>query len=530
MNKISVLDCTLRDGGYINQWQFGESNIRKIISSLIDSNVDIIECGFLTEKKEHNKDFSLFDSIEKVAEYLPSYRNDRMTVCMINYGEYNVENLPKYDGTSIDGIRVAFHKKDLDDALKMCKTIIEKGYKLFIQPMVSISYSDKEFIHLINKSNELNPYAFYIVDSFGVMKRKDLMRLFYLVDHNLSEDIFVGYHSHNNIQMAYSNAQALVDQKTKRKLIIDSSVFGMGRGAGNLNTELFIEYLNELNGSRYRIKPLLRIIDQVLNPIYANNFWGYSLPYYVSAINNCHPNYASYLDDKNTLTVENINEILNEIDDLKRNNFDKDYIEKLYVQYQGRAIADDNAKKHLIDDMKDKTVVLIAPGSSINDEKDKIINEICREDSVSIAINFKPASFSCDYVFVSNLRRYEDLKNNHDTKLIKTSNIKNGNVEGIVVNYSDLLNDVEYVVDNAGMMLIQLLIDIGVKKIKLAGLDGYSHDMYDNFAEKELAFIKSSSVMEAMNDGMEKMLNRFAEIVDIEFITTPKFVNLGGLK
>ena len=121
MNKINVLDCTLRDGGYINQWQFGENNIKKIISSLIDSKVDIVECGFLTEKKERNQDSSLFDSIEKIAEYLPVHRKDSMTVCMINYGEYDVENLPQYDGTSIDGIRVAFHKKDLDEALKCAK-------------------------------------------------------------------------------------------------------------------------------------------------------------------------------------------------------------------------------------------------------------------------------------------------------------------------------------------------------------------------------------------------------------------------
>lgn len=112
-------------------------------------------------------------------------------------------------------------------------------------------------------------------------------------------------------------------------------------------------------------------------------------------------------------------------------------------------------------------------------------------------------------------------------KLIKTSNIKNGNVEGIVVNYSDLLNDVEAVEDNAGMMLIKLLIDIGVEKIKMAGLDGYSHDIYDNFAKKDLAFIKNAAVMDAMNSGMEKMLNRFAEVIDIEFITTPRFIKLG---
>jgi 4-hydroxy 2-oxovalerate aldolase len=447
---------------------------------------------------------------------------------MINYGEYEVEKLPQYDGTSIDGIRVAFHKKDLDEALIMCETIINKGYKLFMQPMVSVSYTDEEFINLINRSNEINPYAFYIVDSFGVMKRKDLMRLYYLVDHNLSKDIFVGYHSHNNIQMAYSNAQALVDLKTKRKLIIDSSVFGMGRGAGNLNTELFIEYLNELNGNKYRIKPLLKIIDKVLNPIYASNFWGYSLPHYVSAMNNCHPSYASYLDDKSTLTVENINEILEGLEESKRNNFDKDYIEKLYVQYQNRVIADDYAKKQLKSHLKDKTIVIIAPGSSINEEKEKIDNVISSENHLTIAINFKPEQFQCDYVFISNLRRYEDLKNNLDLKLIKTSNIKNENVEEeIVVNYSDLLNDVEAVEDNAGMMLIKLLIDIGIEKIKLAGLDGYSHDVYDNFAKKDLAFIKNAAVMDAMNSGMEKMLNRFAEVIDIEFITTPRFIKLG---
>lgn len=530
MSKIDVLDCTLRDGGYVNQWQFGKDNIKKIIGGLIDSNIDIIECGFLTNKGGHNPDSTLFEQVEKIRNYLPGYRGNSMLVCMINYGEYDVINLPQYDGTSVEGIRLAFHKKDLNKAIGVGEIIIDKGYKLFLQPMVSVSYSDKEFINLINKSNELEPYAFYIVDSFGVMKRKDLMRLFYLVDHNLSDNIYVGYHSHNNIQMAYSNAQALADQKTKRKLIIDSSVFGIGRGAGNLNTELFIEYLNELNGSKYKIKPLLRIIDQVLNHIYASNYWGYSLPHYVSAINNCHPNYASYLDNKNTLTVENINVILNNLDNSKRNNFDKDYIEKLYIQYQDNSITDEKAKKLLMNKIQDKTVIIIAPGSSINSEKEKVINELSSGDCISISINFSPKHFKSDYVFVSNMRRYEDLKNLRDINFIKTSNIKNENIYDIVVNYSDLLNDVEAIEDNAGMMLIKLLVNVGVKKIKLAGLDGYSRDIYDNFAEKDLAFIKSASVMDAMNSGMERMLNEFNNIVNIEFITTPRFIKLGEIK
>ncbi len=528
MNKINVLDCTLRDGGYINQWQFGESNIKKIIHKLIESNIDVIECGFLTEKKERNEDSSLFDTVGRVKEYLPKDKGQSLTVCMVNYGEYDIDHLPENYGTSIDGIRIAFHKKDLDAALKYCRRVAEKGYKLFMQPMVSVSYTDEEFIHLIKEANKIQPYAFYIVDSFGVMKRNDLMRFFYLVDHNLNSDIYVGYHSHNNIQMAYSNAQALVDLKTKRKLIIDSSVFGMGRGAGNLNTELFIEYINEVNGHNYKSKPLLQIIDQILAPVYLNNYWGYSLPHYVSAVHNCHPNYASYLDDKNTLTVENINEILSEMDETKKNNFDKEYIERLYVQYQTKVITDENSRKVLREVISGKTVVLIAPGSSINTEEDKVVKAISETDMLCISVNFKPDNFSCDYTFVSNLRRYKDLKNKQDIKLITTSNIQNGITERIVVNYSDLVNNIDSVEDNAGMMLIKLLIDLGVKKIKLAGLDGYSHDLYQNFAERNMAFIKSHSVMDAMNAGMERMLREFSRSVDIEFVTTPKYVKLGA--
>lgn len=102
----------------------------------------------------------------------------------------------------------------------------EKGYKVFVQAMVSVAYTDEEFLELISRVNEIEPYAFYIVDSFGMMKRKDLTRLFYIVEHNLKPCIWIGFHSHNNLQLAYSNAQSLVDMQTNRKLIVDSSVYG----------------------------------------------------------------------------------------------------------------------------------------------------------------------------------------------------------------------------------------------------------------------------------------------------------------
>ena len=307
MNTIEVLDCTLRDGGYCNSCCFGFENEKKIVKGLVEANIDIIECGFLTNTVQYNQDVTKFTSLDEVAKILPKNREGKLFVLLTDYGQYDPEDLPVYDGTSIDGLRVAFHKKNCFEALNVCTKIKEKGYKVFIQAMVSLSYNDEEFLNLIKKVNELEPYAFYIVDSFGMMKQKDLMRLFCLVEHNLKPVIRIGFHSHNNMQLAYSNAQSLVDLHSGRDLIIDSSVYGMGRGAGNLNTELFVQYLNENVCNKYDIKPLLSIIDEILNEFYQRNYWGYSLPNYLSAAHSAHPNYAGYLDDKKTLTIENMN-------------------------------------------------------------------------------------------------------------------------------------------------------------------------------------------------------------------------------
>ena len=150
MNKIQVLDCTLRDGGYCNQWQFGYSNIKKITQALTDASIDIIECGFLTDKiDKYDKDVTKFNSVEQITPIIPQNRNEKIYVAMANYGEFDVATLPEYNGKSIDGIRVAFHKKQLISALEMCKAIKAKGYKVFIQAMVSLSYTDEEFLSLI---------------------------------------------------------------------------------------------------------------------------------------------------------------------------------------------------------------------------------------------------------------------------------------------------------------------------------------------------------------------------------------------
>jgi 4-hydroxy 2-oxovalerate aldolase len=526
MNQLQVLDCTLRDGGYVNDWRFGRDNITRIMTSLAAAKIDIIECGFLTQKHAFDPDCSQFDTIERISEYLPADRQQAEYVCMINYGEYRLDDIPPHDGRSVDGIRVAFHKKDLAGALELCKGLVRKGYKLFLQPMVSVSYTDTEFIALIEAANQIRPYAFYIVDSFGVMKRSDLMRLYYLVDHNLDRDILVGYHSHNNIQLAYSNAQSLAEMKTSRQLIIDSSVFGMGRGAGNLNTELFIEFLNDLNGSAYRAKPLISIIDSVLNTIYLTNYWGYSLPHYLSAKHNCHPNYASYLSDKSTLVVDDIDNLLATLEPERRNDYDKNHIEQLYLAYQTHKVNDEASRATLTAQFRGKRAILVGPGSSIRSAATQLDAAIAQPDSITVAVNFQPEHLSPDYVFVSNSRRYEELLERGETldvPLILTSNIKAGAASQtaasrLIVNYSDLTNEESAVKDNAGLMAIKLLISLGVQSILLAGFDGYTPDISHNYADQSRAIIQKTVVIEALNAGMKQMIREYSRQVPIEFI------------
>ena len=523
MSRIQVLDCTLRDGGYCNQWKFGFENTKKIISGLSDAGIDIIECGFITNRIQYDMDATKYTEVSQIAKILPANK-DKLYVAMMNYGEYSADELPDYDGMSIDGIRVAFHKKNMKEALELCREIKGKNYLVFIQAMVSLSYSDEEFLEMIKRVNELKPYAFYIVDSFGEMKRSDLTRLFYLVEHNLDDEIKIGFHSHNNMQLAYSNAQTLVDMRTSRELIIDSSVYGMGRGAGNLNTELFVEYLNDNNGGVYDLKPLLTIIDEILNEFYQRNYWGYSLPNYISASHHSHPNYASYLDDKKTLTVENMNVIFDMMDDDKRISYDKQYIEDLYLRFMATGKVHEEHRTELENKLRGKTILLIAAGKSSVEEKEKIVDFAQKDDVVSISINYDYPILPSDYIFLSNLRRYRDLEVSARSKCIVTSNIP---ADGVFLQtkYKDLLSEEEAIQDNAGMMAIKFFSGFGTESIYLAGFDGYTYDQKENFGDDRMAVVMKNAVIEETNNSMIRTLIRYSKYIDIQFLTSPRYIN-----
>lgn len=521
---IKVLDCTLRDGGYINDWRFGHTVIRSIINKLTQAHVDIIECGFL-EDGEYDRECSMFTDVDQIAALLPKERGTTEYVAMTRYGFLDIDRLKSYDGNSINGIRITFHEDEVAGALAFCKQVQEKGYQVYVQPVGTTSYSDQYLLQLIEEVNALQPYAFYIVDTLGLMKKSDLLRMFYLVDNNLNKNIVLGFHSHNNLQLSFSNSQELVDLNSKRQITLDSSVFGMGRGAGNLNTELITQYLNDAKDSQYGIVSVLEIIDDTISKIAEQHSWGYAVPYYLAAINNCHPNYASYLMERNTLTVKSIGEILERIVPAQRELYNKEYIQEQYTQYQKQQIDSSVAYSRLEAAFQGQSILIVAPGSNFRKQSARIEQYRDQHNARVISVNFTGDYIAPDYCFFSNDKRFQQYEESSEGsvdpvyELILTSNIETERTEHIQrVNYSDLLNNQPLVNDNATLMLLALLMKLGVTNLAIAGFDGFNV-IKDNYAEGQLETTLEQLTIEEMNKQIREVVQTYRRRIDIDFIT-----------
>ncbi|MBR5304108.1 MAG: aldolase catalytic domain-containing protein [Candidatus Gastranaerophilales bacterium] len=321
--NIEVLDCTLRDGGYVNNWKFGYQNIQYIINSLVTAKIDYIECGFLKDIV-FDSDYSIFDDFKNV----PVYNTNLKYALMVNYGDVDLEKIFKFDSSKFI-LRIAFKKEKSIEAIEYCEKLIKKGFSVFVNPMNTISYSYLELLDLIKKINSIKPDTLTIVDTLGQMDKSDTLSLFYLFDKNLDKSISLGYHSHNNLAFSFSNVLAILEQNTNRNIIIDSSLFGMGRGAGNLQTEVLTQYLNDNCSKHYDLVQILKTIQECINPIFAKTPWGISVPYRIAALNSCHPDYAKFLIDRN-VSVDKIDKILKLVPMNSKDVFQSELIVELY--------------------------------------------------------------------------------------------------------------------------------------------------------------------------------------------------------
>lgn len=522
MKQVKLLDCTLRDGGYINDWEFGYSTMRSIYKRLDDSGVNYIEIGFLDDRREYDPNRSIQPNVECYNKiYDGIKKKNAIPVAMIDYGTCDISNIPDAKDNFVEGIRVIFKKEKIDQALPFCEKIKEKGYLLFIQAISITAYSDIDLLEYIQLINKVNPYAFSIVDTYGLLDNRKMAHYFELLDNNLLPDICIGYHDHNNFQLAFSNTMEFMEMKTKRTIIGDASVYGMGKSAGNCNIELLAMYMNDSFGTSYDINQYLEIFDTDLSLIYQKYYWGYKYDYYIAAMQNCHPLYVQRLLEKKTLTITDINKILASIPEEKKLIFDVKYIDDAYsdflVKIDGKAKNISSLKKII----KDNTILLLGPGKTISKQKEDIIKFVDNKSPLIISVNYIPDGFDPDFIFLNNSKRYTELINsNHsNSEIVLTSNISDyENVAKYTLNYSSLVrSDIEKK-DNALLLLLCFLIQCEIDEVFLAGFDGYSlnGDDYDSTYHR---FVLDGKEAKKNNEAIKKSLKKLDEEIVIRFIT-----------
>lgn len=531
MGEIKLLDCTIRDGGYVNDWNFGHNNLISIYERLIDSDVDYIELGFLDERREFDINRSIMpdtDCMEKI--YGSVDKKGKIVFGMIDYGTCGLDHIKPANESYIDGIRVIFKKHLRVEALKFCAELKKLGYIVFAQLVSVTSYTDEEMLDLIRLANEVKPYAVSMVDTYGLMHQNNLRHFMDLLDKGLDPDISLGYHGHNNFQMGYANCIAMMEYKTDRNMLVDGTLYGMGKSAGNAPIELVAMHMNQKYGKHYHISQMLEAIDANIMDFYSAATWGYNLFFYIAASNECHPNYVADLMNKKTLSIKSINELLSRLEGDKKLLYDKSYLEELYKEYQSKDVDDKEDRIKLSEKFDGKKLLIIGPGSSVVDEKDKIdnyINDIknSSEDLIIISINYIPRDIKPDMIFISNSKRYLQMssalsRSRNEYEIIGTSNVTSTAGDfTYTLNYAGLIDESADIIDNSFIMLLKALSEVGVSDVSVAGFDGYHEDKL-NFVNPDMEYTFIKDRTKELNQYAREKLAGLAEDLNVKFVTS----------
>lgn len=530
-NNVKILDCTLRDGGRIINCAFPDSQTRRIIYYLQQAGIDIIEVGFLRDWRNvtYRGDSTFFTQTGQIAPLLP--KEKRATyVAFIDFGMFDIDSLEAYDGMSIDGIRLGFTKKDhddsFDDVTRWAETIKAKGYKLFLQGVNTLNYSDLELLELLTKVDQIKPTSFGIVDTYGAMYVDDVRRLYSLIDHNLHPDIAIDFHSHNNYQLSFSFAQEVISlSNSVRNVIIDTTLRGMGKGAGNTNTELVVDYLVRKKAYSYDLEKVLEIIDLDIYDLYEKMPWGYSPASFMGGVYKSHPNNIIYLLGKYRFTTNDIKNILAMLTDSERQRYPYDRIDELCDEYCFRDHNDNEGMEELKKLTVGREVLVLAPGGSLQNCKSEIDKYVRKHDPVIISVNFL-SNREDSLAFFGNKKRYYSFCYDSQRRMIVTSDIANGSGLELVVSAKRLIGSSKM---GSVRKLLDLLYEAGVREISIAGMDGYSANKEDNYYDSALTVERTLEENVKTNarlqDELDDFMRRHGDVCHVRLIT-PSIFNL----
>ncbi len=288
--EIKVVDCTIRDGGLVNDSNFDLETVRAVYSAICRSGVDYVELGYRNSPKMFDPDefgpwrFCDEEDLRKATDGIDP-GNTKLAV-MMDAHKSDPDDLLDADDSVVSLVRCATYVKDVDKAINLANVAHQKGYETCVNIM-AISQEGGPFLDeaLHQLEEETHASAIYIVDSFGALYSETVH---YLIERYrmFVKKREIGVHMHNNQQLAFANT---IEGIIKGANYLDATLYGLGRGAGNCPLELLLGFLKN---PKFNIVPILEVIGEKIIPLLDTLDWGYRIPYFITGSLDRHPSAA----------------------------------------------------------------------------------------------------------------------------------------------------------------------------------------------------------------------------------------------
>lgn len=290
--QIKVIDCTIRDGGLMNDSHFTFETVRAIYTAVCAAGVDIVEIGYRNSKQLFSTakyGIWRFCDDEVLKKLTDGIETKTKLAIMQDAHKANAEDLRPKAESVVDMVRVATYVKDIDKAIKLANNATEKGYEATINIMAISHALDRELDEALQQvEEETKITACYLVDSFGALYSEDVDYLVHKFQRYLKTKE-VGVHFHNQQQLAYANT---IEAIIRNANYLDGTIYGLGRAAGNCPLELLVGFLKN---PKFDIRPLFEAIGKEIIPLQKSIQWGYNIPYMIAGMLNLHPEAAMEL-------------------------------------------------------------------------------------------------------------------------------------------------------------------------------------------------------------------------------------------
>ncbi|MCQ2195563.1 MAG: aldolase catalytic domain-containing protein [Paludibacteraceae bacterium] len=286
--ELKVLDCTIRDGGLMNKWQFSKDFVKGVYKSCVEAGVDYMEIGYISSEDQFPRDVYgpwKFCAEDELREIVGDNNTNTKLSVMADIGRVKFDDIRPKSESVIDMFRVACYDYQIDKAIELAHHVIDKGYEATINLMAVSKVTDRKLDEVLDDVAKSRVGTFYLVDSFGSLYSEDIHTLMDKYKAALPGKT-IGFHGHNNQQLAFANT---IECIIKGANMLDATMLGIGRGAGNCPMELLISFLKN---PKYKLKPILRVIQEQVKPLQKEIDWGYFMPYMITGSQNDHPRSA----------------------------------------------------------------------------------------------------------------------------------------------------------------------------------------------------------------------------------------------